>query len=235
MTHPFANIFTDVFDNSIGLDVASPLEVLFATALSFVLNMTIGAVYKDTYRGTRYSQDYVHTLIIIGTVTTVLIMVVSGSLEIAFGMFAAFSLIRFRRNLGQSRDLAFVFFAMATGMVVGARMYSMALISTAVVLGVAYMLAKTGAFAPKRASHQMRVRVNNDIDWDLAFGPIFEEFLDAHELISVETVQAAMMTELRYGLQLKPGKKTSDLMERMQVASGNNRILLTSARRELEA
>lgn len=235
MTPYLANAFTDMIDSNIGLDIASPVEVLFATVMSFLLNMVIGAVYKSTYRGTRYSQDYVHTLIIIGTVTTVLIMVVSGSLEIAFGMFAAFSLIRFRRNLGQSRDLAFVFFAMATGMVVGARLYGMALISTAVVIAVAYMLAKTGAFAPKRASHQLRVRVNNDIDWDAAFDPVFKEFLDASELISVESVQAAMMTELRYGLQLKPGKKTSDFMEQMQVASGNNRILLTSARRELES
>jgi hypothetical protein len=225
--------FADVFDQ-FGRDQPTPMEVLTAVCLSFVLNMIIGAVYKNTYRGTRYSQDYVHTLVIIGTVTTIVIMVVSGSMEIAFGMFAAFSLIRFRRNLGQSRDLAFVFFAMATGMVVGARMYPEALISTAVVVSVVYVLTKSGAFAPKRASHQMRVRVNNDIDWDRAFGPVFDEFVDAVELISVETVQAAMMTELRYGVQLKPEKKTSDFMEKMQVASGNNRILLTSTRRELD-
>lgn len=233
--HIFASLWADLLNESFGLDIPSPTEVLYATTLSFLLNMVIGAVYKSTYRGTRYSQDYVHTLVIIGTVTTVLIMVVSGSLSIAFGMFAAFSLIRFRRNLGQSRDLAFVFLAMATGMVVGARMYSMALISTGVVLAVVYLLTRTGAFAANRASHQLRVRVTNDIDWDAAFGPIFEDFLDDHELISVETVQAAMMTELRYGIQLKPNKKTSDFLEKMQIASGNNRILLTSTQRELSS
>ncbi|MDA0767818.1 MAG: DUF4956 domain-containing protein [Verrucomicrobia bacterium] len=227
--------FTELLDDNFGQDVATPLEVLTATCVSFVLNMLIGAVYKNTYRGTRYSQDYVHTLVIIGTVTTILIMVVSGSMEIAFGMFAAFSLIRFRRNLGQSRDLAFVFFAMATGMVVGARMYPEALVSTAVITAVVYVLTKSGAFAPNSASHQLRVRVNNDIDWDAAFGPVFEKYLDAVELISVETVQAAMMTELRYGMQLKPDKKTSDFMEQMQIASGNNRILLTSTKRELDS
>ena len=232
-----ATTFKDLVESKLdfGLETAVPIEVLFATVLSFSLNMLIGYVYKHTYRGTRYSQDYVHTLVIIGTVTTVLIMVVSGSMEIAFGMFAAFSLIRFRRNLGQSRDLAFVFFAMATGMVVGARMYAMSLVSTAVVVMIAYYLTKSGAFAPKRASHQMRVRVNNDIDWDVAFEPVFDEFLDAVELISVETVQAAMMTELRYGLVLKPDKRTADFMEKMQVATGNNRILIASTRRELES
>lgn len=98
-----------------------PLEVAFAMAYSLVLNFLIATIYKKTYRGTSYSQDYVQTLIIIGTVTTILIMVVSGNGAIAFGMFAAFSVIRFRRTLGQSRDLAFVFFAMAIGMVVGAQ------------------------------------------------------------------------------------------------------------------
>ncbi|MDA7882207.1 hypothetical protein N9A94_07850, partial [Akkermansiaceae bacterium] len=63
-------------------------EVLGAMCMSFVLNMLIGALYKHTYKGTRYSQDYVHTLVIIGTVTTILIMVVNGNGAVAFGMFA---------------------------------------------------------------------------------------------------------------------------------------------------
>ena len=47
-------------------DPPKTLEVLGAMSLSFVLNMLIGALYKHTYKGTRYSQDYVHTIVIIG-------------------------------------------------------------------------------------------------------------------------------------------------------------------------
>lgn len=219
---------------SFGLDRAGPEEVLWAIALSFALNMLIGAIYKNTYRGTRYSQDYVHTLVMIGTVTTVLIMVVSGNVGIAFGMFAAFSLIRFRRNLGQSRDLGFVFFAMATGMVVGARLYSMAMVTTTTLSVVVYILSKTDVFASNRASHQLRVRVGHDIDWDETFEPIFKEYLNGIDLISVETVQGGMMTEIRYRMQLKSEKTTSDFMEKMQIASGNNRVMITSTQRDLD-
>jgi len=218
-----------------GLDQPGPIEVLFAITLSFTLNVLIGAIYKDTYRGTRYSQDYVHTLVMIGTVTTILIMVVSGNVGIAFGMFAAFSLIRFRRNLGQSRDLGFVFFAMATGMVVGAREFAMALVTTTAVSVAVYILSKTDLFASNRASHQLRVRINNDIDWDETFEPIFKEYLNGIDVISIETVQGGMMTELRYRMQLKSEKKTSDFMEKMQVASGNNRVMITSTQRDLDA
>ena len=97
-----------------------------------------------------------------------------------------------------------------------------------------YILSKKEAFAPQRASHQLRIRVNNDIQYDQAFAPIFEEFADATELISVESIQAGMMTELRWGILLKSGAKISDFMEKLQVASGNNRVILTSRERSFD-
>ena len=211
-----------------------PLEVLGAMAMSFLLNMLVGLLYKSTYKGTRYSQDYVHTLVIIGTVTTILIMVVNGNQAVAFGMFAAFSMIRFRRNLGQSRDLAFIFFAMATGMGVGAREYEIVLVTTIIVGLAIWFFSKRDAFAPKRASHQLRIRVNNDVDFSKAFNDIFDKFTDATEMISVESVQAGMMSELRYGIVLKNNVQISDFMEEIQIACGNNRAILTSTTRDLE-
>jgi hypothetical protein len=232
-----ANAFDSLFNTMETAREAPPgaPEVLVAMSLSFALNMLIGLLYKMTYKGTQYSQDYVHTLIIIGTVTTILIMVVNGNSAVAFGMFAAFSMIRFRRNLGQSRDLAFVFFAMGTGMGVGARQYEIVLVTTVIVGLAIWFISRVDAFAPNRASHQLRIRVNNDVDFSKAFNAIFEKFTDATEMISVESVQAGMMSELRYGLVLKQGVEISDFMEEIQIACGNNRAILTSTMRDLES
>ena len=218
-----------------GRETASPVEVVGAMLLSLALNLLIGAVYKATYRGTRYSQDYVQTLVLLGTVTTILIMVVQGSVSIAFGMFAAFSMIRFRRNLGQSRDLAFVLFAMATGMVVGARFYTMAITTTVIMSAAIAVITRLDAFAPRRASHMLRIRVTNDINYDEALGPILAEFAESVELIEVESVQAGMMTELCYGLMMKEETRLRDFIERLQLANGNNRVVLTTSTRELDA
>ena len=106
--------------------------------------------------------------------------------------------------------------------------------TTIVMVAAIYVLSKKEAFAPKRASHQLRIRVNNDIQYDEAFYPIFEEFADATELISVESIQAGMMTELRWGILLKTGVEISDFMEKLQVASGNNRVILTSTQRSFD-
>ncbi len=215
-------------------DMPQPLEVVGAMLLSFALNLFIAYIYRSTYKGTRYSQDFVQTLIMIGTITTILIMVVRGNAGIAFGMFAAFSMIRFRRNLGQARDLGFVFFAMAVGMVVGARLYLESVIVTPLVAALLYGIAKKDAFAPRRASHLLMLRMTSDMSFEERLDPIWDEFADRAQLLSVRSAQAGMMTELRYGLQLKTDVQVSQLMERLQIACGNNRIVLTPTGSELD-
>jgi uncharacterized membrane protein YhiD involved in acid resistance len=212
-----------------------PLEVALAMLISLALNLVIAIIYRKTYKGTRYSQDYVQTLIMIGVVTTILIMVVSGNGAVAFGMFAAFSVIRFRRTLGQSRDLAFVFFAMAIGMVVGAGLYSMAVIITFIVGAAICILTMTNAFAPRRASHRLTLRMTSDMNFEELLSPIFDKFTDRVQLVSVSSAQAGMMTELRYGILLKLGASTPELMEALHLASGNNRVVLTPTGNDLDA
>jgi uncharacterized membrane protein YhiD involved in acid resistance len=209
-------------------------EVIFAMLFSLGLNLGIAQVYRKTYRGTRYSQDYVQTLIMIGVVTTILIMVVSGNGYIAFGMFAAFSVIRFRRNLGQSRDLAFVFFAMAIGMVVGARLYGPALIIATIVCIAIWVLTKINAFAPRRASHLLSLRMTSEMDFEKLLTPVFDKFTDRVHLIRISSAQAGMMTELRYGLILKFDVSTAEFMEALHLACGNNRVVLTPVDRDAE-
>ena len=215
----------------VGYDKATPgmLEIILALTLSFTLMCLIAAVYKNTYRGSDYSQDYVHTLIILGTVVSVVIMVVRGDSATAFGMFAAFSIIRFRRSVTQSRDIGFIFLAMAAGLGVGARQYGLATMTTVIVCAVIYIFSTADIFAPMRLSHFLRIRVTNDVDYDTTFTQCFEHYLTHRELISVESIQAGMMTELRFNVSLKDETHPGSFVAALQQLNGNNRILLMTA------
>lgn len=203
-------------------------EILFAILFSFALNALVAWTYKRTYRGTRYSQDYVHTLLILGTCVTLVILVVMGNMATAFGMFAAFSIIRFRRNVGQSRDIGFIFFAMGTGLAVGARQYALAAITVPLVCAIVFALSRANLFSSLKGSHLLRVRVGTDIDHDRVFVEPFARHLTHHALQAVETVQAGLMTELRYEVTLKDGASVGEFVRALQAANGNNRVLLTS-------
>jgi hypothetical protein len=209
-------------------------EIIFALALSFTLNVLIANVYKRTFQGGDFSQDYVHSLLILGTVVSVVVMIVRFDPDpqvaqaTAFGIFAAFSIIRFRALLERSRDIGFLFFAMASGLGVGARAYVFATATTIIVCAIIYVFSKMDVFAPLRASHRLRIRVTNDINYDVAFGECFAKYLDDFDLVSVESIQAGMMTELRYNVQLKDVNKPGEFVAALQQLNGNNRVMLTS-------
>jgi uncharacterized membrane protein YhiD involved in acid resistance len=221
-TDPLARIL------SVGAGQPGVGEILFAILFSFALNLLVAWTYKRTYRGTRYSQDYVHTLLILGTCVTLVILVVMGNMATAFGMFAAFSIIRFRRNVGQSRDIGFIFLAMGTGLAVGARQYALAAITVPLVCAIIFVLARANLFSSLKGSHLLRVRVGTDVDYDRAFAAPFTQHLAHHSLKSVETVQAGLMTELRYEITLKDEAALGEFVRAVQAANGNNRVVVTS-------
>jgi uncharacterized membrane protein YhiD involved in acid resistance len=209
-------------------------EIIVALGLSFLLNLLIASVYKATYRGSEFSQDYVHSLLILGTVVSVIVMVVrfdpnpQMAQATAFGIFAAFSIIRFRTNVSQSRDIGFLFLAMAAGLGVGARAYGLASATTVIICAIIYVFSSSDLFAPARASHRLRIRVTNDIDYDVVFREAFAKFLHDYDLLSVESIQAGMMTELRYNIHLKDSSKPGEFVAAIQQLNGNNRVMLTS-------
>lgn len=209
-------------------------EIIFAIGLSFALNLLIAAVYRSTFKGGDFSQDYVHSLLILGTVVSVIVMVVrfdpnpAMAQATAFGIFAAFSIIRFRTNVSAARDIGFLFCAMAAGLGVGARAYGLATATTILICAIIYVFSQMDVFAPSRASHRLRIRVTNDIDYDVAFGECFAKYLEHYDLISVESIQAGMMTELRYNVHLKNTGKPGEFVAALQQLNGNNRVLMTS-------
>src|SRR5262245_40433378 len=156
-----------------GLASPSLQEIIFAIALSFSLNLLIATVYRRTYKGGSFSQDYVHTLLILGTVVSVVVMVVQKDKEnaqaTAFGIFAAFSIIRFRTDVEQNRDIGFIFLAMAAGLGVGARAYGLATATTIILCAIIWIVSNADFFSPVRASHRLRIRVTNEVDHDVAF------------------------------------------------------------------
>jgi uncharacterized membrane protein YhiD involved in acid resistance len=166
-------------------------------------------------------------------VVSIVVMVVQTNKEhaqaTAFGIFAAFSIIRFRTALNQARDIGFIFLAMAAGLGVGARAYMLATATTILICAIIYAFSKLDAFSPARASHRLRIRVTNDMNYDVAFAPCFEKYLHDFDLISLESIQAGMMTELRYNVQLKDNQKLGEFVAAIQQINGNNHVLLTSA------
>lgn len=208
--------------------VVSFTEFFVALALSFVLSLVIGTVYQRTYRGSRYTQDYVHTLVLMGMVVSVVIMVVGDNLARAFGIFAAFSIIRFRRALPEARDVGFIFFAMAVGLTAGAREYPFAILTTVLVCAAVLLISRLDLFAPPAATHALRFRAPADLDPEAVAAEVFARMVDRAALLEVRTPKAGRQLELRYEIHLRPDVDPSDLVAELQARSPGGKVVLRS-------
>ena len=101
-------------DNLISLQTSQLLDPTLITVgilTSFIISLVIVFVYRKTHKGLSYSQSFVITLIFVTLVATVAMMVIGNNVARAFGLLGAFSIIRFRTVVKESKDISFIFFA----------------------------------------------------------------------------------------------------------------------------
>lgn len=106
-------------------------EAAVALLFTFVLAQIGAWVYIYTHHGLSYSRSFVQSLILLSVILTTGVMVIGSNIAIAFGLVGALSVIRFRNILKDTRDTAFVFFALIISMACGTRNYPLAIVGTA--------------------------------------------------------------------------------------------------------
>ncbi|MBO1912742.1 DUF4956 domain-containing protein, partial [Microvirga sp. 3-52] len=99
-------------------------------AIAAILSLIITKVYQITFTGERYSQAFVHTIVMMSVIVSVVMNVVSGNAGVAFGLFAVFSLIRFRSAVTNAKDIAYIFFGLCVGMTAGLFQFELAIVLT---------------------------------------------------------------------------------------------------------
>ena len=113
-------------------------DALTALALSFVLSLFIVYIYKTTYAGVNYSRSFCGCLMMLSMVTAIVIMVVASNVVLSMGMVGALSIVRFRTAVKEPTDTAFMFWAIATGIICGAGYITIAILAT-LLLGVLFV------------------------------------------------------------------------------------------------
>ncbi|MBE7011232.1 MAG: DUF4956 domain-containing protein [Ruminococcaceae bacterium] len=136
--------FSDVFKSSFlsNINSFSTLDVLLALGLSFVLGLFIFMIYKKTYSGVMYSDSFGISLIAMSMITSLVIIAVTSNVVLSLGMVGALSIVRFRTAIKEPMDIAFLFWSIAVGIVLGAGLLPLAIIGS-VIIGIIIVVFST--------------------------------------------------------------------------------------------
>lgn len=129
--------FTDLFTTDMlsRLTAVSVLDMAMTVLLSFLLGSFIFFVYKKTFNGVLYSAGFGLTLIALCMISAVLILAVSSNIVLSLGMVGALSIVRFRTAIKEPLDIAFLFWAIAAGIILATGMIPLAVFAS-VVIGI---------------------------------------------------------------------------------------------------
>lgn len=124
--------FQDIFKSSFLENVTSVtvLDMVLTLILAFAVGLFIFFIYKKCYAGVMYSASFGVTLIALCLITALLILAVTSNIVLSLGMVGALSIVRFRTAIKDPSDIAFLFWAIAAGIVLAAGFLPLAVIGS---------------------------------------------------------------------------------------------------------
>ncbi|HLR69395.1 DUF4956 domain-containing protein [Virgibacillus alimentarius] len=198
------------------------LAMLIATGLSLIITK----IYQVTFTGERYSQAFVHTIIMMSVIVSVVMNVISGNSGVAFGLFAIFSLIRFRSAVTDAKDIAYIFFGLCVGMTSGLYHFDLAIILTIFASLIFYLLYKF-QYGKGKDTQILKVTIPENLNHEHLLDDVFDMYTESYQLRQVETTNLGTMILYTYAIRSKNTTKDKELLDHVREKNANLKVSLT--------
>ncbi len=191
--------FQDAFKKSFlegftGMDITTNkiLATLFVTGL---LALYVFFIYRLVTRKVFYSKNFNISLAAMSLITAAIILAMQSNLVISLGMVGALSIIRFRTAIKDPMDLVFLFWSISLGIICGAGLYEVALI-TSVAVTVCILILD---LLPVAKAPMMLVVNRSAVDGEEAILEVVKKYTKAYKVKSrnLSRDRLDMVVELR--------------------------------------
>ena len=198
--------------------------------LAFVLGLAIAWVYKRARRADGESDSFGVTLVLLTILIAMVTQVIGDNVARAFSLVGALSIVRFRTVVRDTQDTAYVIFAVAIGMAMGANHPTVALCGLAVVGGAALLLRRRSMTLPPPTDEQLpyalHVRMALGHDADALLGATLDQFVSGRRLVSVTTARQGMSIDASYHAALRGDNHASALVNALNRIDGVQNVEL---------
>ena len=190
-----------------GLAVQGDIElkvVVLRLAVAFLLGCLVAGVFRVTQRRpTRQAGNMVATLVLLAVLMAMVTLVIGNNTARAFSLVGALAIVRFRTVVEDTRDTAFVVFAVSVGMAVGAGFVQIALV------GIPFAAVAAFLFRPRPEGgsggaglHDLTIRFGAGTRSDEPLRAVLGRYADRIKLVSTATARQGAALDVTYELRL---------------------------------
>lgn len=214
--------FQDAFKSSFleNISSVSLLDMGIALALAFGIGMFIFLIYKKTFAGVMYSSSFGVTLVALTMISTLVILAVTSNVVLSLGMVGALSIVRFRTAIKEPLDIAFLFWAIAVGIVLAAGMIPLAVFGS-VFIGIVLLV-----FANKKAHLNPYIVVIRCENHDVEIAAM--DFLKKQVKRCVVKSKTAQKGAIEINAEVRMKEDNTDFINILSEMKGVNSAVLVS-------
>ena len=197
-------------------------SALLYSLVAGVLGVVIALTYMKTGK---VSKHFARTLIVLPILVCVVMLAVNGNLGASVAVLGAFSLVRFRSLQGSSREIGFIFFAMTVGITCSIGHVVFAILITAIVCGIHFLLQKIHFGESKTREKELKITIPENLDYTGIFDDLFENYTTSHQLMAVKTTNMGSMYDLTYYVEMEE-EVEKKFIDEIRCRNGNLTVLL---------
>lgn len=199
---------------------------MLSVGTAIILGLIIGIVYMYLCKKEGYGKNFIIGLVILPAIVSVVILLIGSNVARAFSMAGAFALVRFRSAPGNAKDIAIVFFAMASGLACGLGYVLFAAVFVVVLLLLLVLLNFIHFADHSSENRQLKITIPENLNFNHVFDDLLEKYTTKSQLIKVKTTNMGTMYELTYQVYMKKDADEKAFMDELRMRNGNFNIIL---------
>lgn len=210
-----------------------PVDVLFRLAAALVLGWVVAAIYRRTRHGTEITSSFPVTLVLLSVLIAMVTQVIGSNVARAFSLVGALSIVRFRTVVRDTQDTAYVIFAVAVGMAMGAKDLWVGLLGVGIVAVAAYlMMARAKIFSAAQPAYVLDLRVGLSCDVNQLLGKTIDTYFQERELVAIGTARQGASLDVTYEGRLRTPTQANEMVSSLNRIEGVQSVELR--RRDVE-
>jgi uncharacterized membrane protein YhiD involved in acid resistance len=215
--------------------IYTPNEIIINLLLSFFFGLLISLIYKKTHKGLSYSQSFMITNVFVSVIVCMVIMIIGNNLARAFALVGALSIIRFRTVVKDTKDTAFIFWSLASGMATGTGSYFLAFAGNVILGLIAYTLHKTnyGSIIKSEFILQFRIK-SGDEKLSKNYNKVLSKFTKTQTLLSSETSADNKSIKVSLDIVLKEEVDQNTLLKEISSLNGISEVIIIAAKTDID-
>ena len=206
---------------SLATPAIDPLQLAVRLIAALVFGFIVAWIYRLARKSTDVIASFPTTLILLSVLIAMVTQVIGDNVARAFSLVGALSIVRFRTVVRDTQDTAYVIFAVAVGMAVGAQNIWVAVEGTIIIGIAACVILRPGA---KRLSVEpayvlnLRVAIGHEVEQILA--TVSQQFLEGADLVSISTAKQGTALDIIYEIRLRSGMSVNALVKTLNLTEG---------------